>query len=564
MEIVNFEDFSFKYDNVNEPTLKHINLKIHKGEKVLIAGPSGSGKSTLAHCINGLIPFTFKGESTGKLFIGGLDTAENDIYQINRCVGTIMQDQDSQFVGLNVGEDVAFAYENNLVDLRQMKEGVNRALAAVGMLDEINETPYNLSGGQKQKVSVAGILANDTELLLLDEPLANLDPASSKMILDTIDSIHRTQGRTVIIIEHRIEDVLEYGVDRVIVMNDGMIVAEGTPDKLLCSDAFRQNGLREPLYVEILKKSGAVITEGDHITDMGNAKKFKPLVLKAAGDYKQPTVRKEKSVLSIRNVSFRYYKDAPPALDQVSFDVMDKEILAVLGNNGAGKSTLLSAVCGMIRPQSGSIEYRGNIINGWSVKKRADVIGYVMQNPNHMITKNMIYDEVAFGLRNRDAAGDKIDQSVREALKICGLSEYIRWPVSALSYGQKKRLTIASILALKPSVILLDEPTAGQDYRSYREFMSYVRGITEQGISIVIITHNMQLALEYADRAVVISGGKVIEDGTVYKALSDKTVLEQADLSETSISELGRLYQVENHEAFLRYFVNTLRGESDE
>lgn len=526
MSLISFKNFSFRYSNLKVPTLKNINLEIEAGEKLLIAGPSGSGKSTLAHCINGLIPFTYKGEIKGSLEINGIKPYEKSIYEISKCVGTILQDQDGQFVGLSVGEDVAFAYENNNVPVAEMHKGVNKALRQVDMLDFIKEAPHNLSGGQKQKVAIAGILATDTDILLFDEPLANLDPVSGVRAMETINSIHSNTKKTVIIVEHRIEDVLEHDFDRIIVMNNGEIAADGHPDEILASNILSKYGLREPLYIEALKDTGVKLEPKDKISKIENSIKFKDCVVNSYERRKLEKPSHEKiPVLSIENVSYKYYKDVPYTIRNISFSINKGEVLAILGNNGAGKSTLLRVISGIAKQQQGTIKLNGETIDKWSVRKRAEIIGYVMQNPNHMITKDMIFDEVAFGLRNSGCSEAAITERVEETLKTCGLHQYRRWPVSSLSYGQKKRVTIASILVMRPQIIILDEPTAGQDHRNYREFMGFLEEIKNSGTSIVMITHDMHLALEYADRAVVISNGEVIADDSVYNILSNADII---------------------------------------
>lgn len=566
MALISFKDFSFRYSNLKQPTLRNINLDIASGEKVLIAGPSGSGKSTLAHCINGLIPFTYKGEISGSLRIKDFKPYEKSIYEISEAVGTILQDQDGQFVGLSVGEDVAFAYENNNVSQKDMYEKVNIALKEVDMLPFIKETPQNLSGGQKQKVSLAGVLSADADILLFDEPLANLDPISGWKAMEIIDRIHKSTGKTVIIVEHRIEDVLAHGFDRIIVISQGEIVADGSPDDILCTDILKNYGLREPLYIETLKNARISLKKEDKISTIENASKFRDIIMDTYNPEKMGiNLSNSIPVLSISNICYRYFNDSPYAIKNISFDINKGEILAILGNNGAGKSTLFKVISGMCRHQEGTILYEGKPIDDWSVRKRGKIIGYVMQNPNHMITKNMIFDEVAFGLRNYDYDEKLIMERVEEALKTCGLYKYRKWPVSSLSYGQKKRLTIASILAMNPEIIILDEPTAGQDHRNYREFMSFLENIKKTGVSIIMITHDMNLALEYADRAVVMSDGKIIADDKVYNILSDQKIIKQANLMETSITKLAKLYNVTDESSFLRYFTKQLKeGEAFE
>ncbi len=565
MKAIIFENVSFQYSNLEEPTLFDINLSIEEGEKVLITGKSGSGKSTLAHCINGLIPFTYKGEIRGRITVHGREPKNMSLFSMGTQVGSILQDQDCQFVGLSSGEDVAFALENDCVPPEDMGAVVDRALFQVDMLKHRAQPPQNLSGGQKQKVAIAGILAMDVPILLFDEPLANLDPASGKKAMETMVDIHRKTGKTILVIEHRIEDVLEHGFDRVIVMEEGRIVFNDTPDRLLADDILPKCGLRQPLYVEMLKLCGADINEEDKISVLENTIKFRDqVVTKYLSDRFADSRPENRTILKLDGVCYRYYKDDPYTIEDISFDVKEGEMLAIVGNNGAGKSTLLKAISGIARYQQGSVYYAGGgvmtCIDGWSAKQRALAIGFVMQNPNHMITKNMIYDEVAFGLRNFGVKEDEIERKVREALKICGLHEYRNWPVSSLSYGQKKRVTIASILSMGPKVIILDEPTAGQDYTSYREFMAYLDEIKRTGVGIILITHDMHLALEYADSSVVLSGGRVIARDYIDRILADPCIISKANLKHTSIERMGRLYGVEDLSSFIAYFTRRITG----
>lgn len=551
-----FKNFSFQYDNLKNPTLKHINLEIGTGEKVLIAGPSGSGKSTLAHCLNGLIPYAYKGKMSGELLLEGEPLYGKSLEAISKKVGTILQDADGQFIALSVGEDVAFAFENDSMPVPHMHEKVEEILKNFSMEAFKAQSPQNLSGGQKQKVAMAGVMAMQTDILLFDEPLANLDPMSGQLAMDTIDALHKGTDKTIIVVEHRIEDVLSHHFDRVVLVSKGEIVFNGTPDEVLRSGILEENGLREPLYIEALKNCGVDLEEESTLTDISTLTKYKDKVMQVLTDLKPIQEKDEHEVLlECKNLQFAYDKERGNILKDISFNVYKGEFLAILGNNGAGKSTLLKALTGFCKLDQGEVLYEGQNITKWSIRKRADVIGYVMQNPNHMITKYMIYDEVAFGLRNFGYSEEEVKVRVTEALEKCGLAPYKKWPVASLSYGQKKRVTIASILALKPKVIVLDEPTAGQDHKNYTEFMNFLMTLKEEGITVIMITHDIQLALEYADRAIVLSSGQILADDTIYHVLSQKEVMETANLKDTSISTLARLYGVEDESTFLKQVI---------
>ena len=559
--MISFKNFSFKYNNVVDKTLKNIDLTINKGEKVLIVGPSGSGKSTLSHCINGLIPFSYNGEIEGELIIDNIKPYKESLSDVSKKVGTILQDQDSQFIGLSVGEDVAFNFENNAMPLKEMKVKVIDALELVNMVDFINHSPYELSGGQKQRVSLAGVLGSDAEVLLFDEPLANLDPASGKEIMQLINDIHEKTNKTIIIVEHRIEDVLEQPFDKVIVINKGEVQGFGTPDEILKSDLLKNNGLREPLYLEAMKLAGCDISGSENLKDLNNIDEKNKEVLKNWFNNEtsnKDSIIKEEKILEVKNLAFSH-DGIKNTINDVSFHLNKGEILAVLGNNGAGKSTLCRLITGILKPQKGSIFLNNQCIDSWSIKQKGSSIGYVMQNPNQMISQHMIKDEIALGLKCRNYSKEEIDKKVEEVLKICGLYPYRNWPVSALSYGQKKRVTIASILAINPEVIILDEPTAGQDYKHYTEFMEFIKELSAQGISIILITHDMQLTLEYCHRAVVLSGGEKIADDKPSNILTDENIIKKANLKETSLSTLAKSIGIANTNDFVQFFIDLER-----
>ncbi|WP_018589115.1 ABC transporter ATP-binding protein [Terrisporobacter glycolicus] len=558
--MISFKNFSFKYNNVVDKTLKDINITINKGEKVLIVGPSGSGKSTLSHCLNGLIPFSYNGEMEGSIIVDNIKPYEESLSDISKKIGTIMQDQDSQFVGLCVGEDVAFSFENDAIPLNEMKVKVINALELVNMVDFINHSPYELSGGQKQRVSLAGVLGSNADVLLFDEPLANLDPASGKEIMQLINDIHKKTNKTIIIVEHRIEDVLEQPFDKVIIIDKGEVKAIGTPDEILKSDLLEKSGLREPLYVSAMKYANCNLENINNLREFNNLDEESKENIKnwLENNSKNASIKdnnNEEKILEINNLTFSHNKNKN-TLENISFYVNKGEILAVVGNNGAGKSTLCRLITGILKYKEGSICLNNECIDSWSIKKRGSSIGYVMQNPNQMISQHMIKDEIGLGLKCRGYSKEEIDTKVKEVLKICGLYPYRNWPVGALSYGQKKRVTIASILAINPDVIILDEPTAGQDYKHYTEFMEFVKCLASKGISIILITHDMQLTLEYCDRAVVLSNGKKIADNKPSYILTDKNIIKQANLKETSLSTLAKAVSIKNTNDFVQFFID--------
>ena len=556
--IISFENFGFQYTAQAEPTLYDINLQIHRGEKVLIAGPSGCGKSTLGHCINGLVPASYPGKFTGNLFVGGKNALELGLFGLSEIVGTVLQDSDGQFIGLTVAEDIAFALENDCIPTEQMHREVERIAELVDVKQVLKHAPHEISGGQKQRVGLGGVMVGQVDVLLFDEPLANLDPATGKQTMVLIDEIQKRTGCAVVIIEHRIEDVLYRPVDRVIVMGDGRIQYDGDPDALLCTELLQQKGIREPLYVTALKYAGVSLAADMRPSYLPELKLSESQKQQVCSWFEaQPEAKEQKRnevLLRAENLDFTY-EGGHHALRGIDAVVHKGEMISIVGTNGAGKSTFSKVICGFEKAQSGVLELNGVDLNTLSIKERADRIGYVMQNPNQMISKVRIFDEVALGLRNRGVSEEEIRTRVEQTLKICGLYPFRNWPVSALSYGQKKRVTIASILVQDPQMILLDEPTAGQDLKHYTEIMDFLMELNRQGVTVVLITHDMHLMLEYTPRAIVFHDGRVIADRSAAEVLNSPQIVETAHLKETSLYHLAAMCAIADPEEFTRRFI---------
>ncbi len=560
--MIEFKDFSFQYKSQKKPTLHHINLKIEEGEKVLIVGPSGSGKSTIGSCINGLIPFAYPGKKEGKLYINGVDSEKLDIFSSSKLVGTVMQDADSQFVGLNVGEDIAFALENSDVETNKMHAIVSNVANLVGMGEYLEHSPLELSGGQKQDVCMAGVMVDEAPILLFDEPLANLDPATGKLVIELIDQINKKQNKTVVIIEHRLEDVLHCSIDRIVLINEGMVLFDGKPEALFQTTLLEENGIRLPLYIQAMKYADVELNKVSHLADDTNYnlnQEADKLVRWYNANKKEKKEVEQKPLLTVSNLNFSY-DGVKSHLKDVNLIIHEGEMVSVVGRNGAGKSTLCKCICAFEKMDSGSLVFEGKDMNDLSVKERADLIGFVLQNPNQMICNTMIFDEVAMGLRNRGFDEETIKQKVEDTLKVCGLYPFRNWPISALSFGQKKRVTIASILVLQPKMIILDEPTAGQDYRRYSEIMEFLKSLNAMGIAIVMITHDMHLMLEYTTRSIVLTDGQKIADAPASVVLGDEELIQRANLKKTSLSTLAAKAGIEDRVAFIDTFIEHERG----
>lgn len=560
--IISFRNFTFQYRAQKKPTLHDINLDIYPGERVLVAGPSGSGKSTLAACINGLNPANNPGEWSGSLTVDGVDAPKAGIFELSHHVGTVLQDPDGQFIGLTVGEDIAFALENDCVAQEEMHETTARVAALVGVQDHLEFAPHELSGGQKQRVSLAGVMVDRVHILLFDEPLANLDPATGKQAIELINEIQHKTDTTVLIIEHRLEDVLWRNVDRIVLMSEGRIVADLHPDQLLAGSLLSEHGIREPLYLTALRYAGVEITPEKHPAQISTLVLDEPDIQAVRRWYHAapaaPAPVPQPVLLEVRDLCFGYDKGIS-TLQGVSFSIRKGEMVSIVGRNGAGKSTLSKLICGFEAPDSGQILMDGRDIGGDSIRERATRIGYVMQNPNQMISKTMIYDEVALGLAKSGLSEQEIRQRVEDTLKICGLYPFRNWPISALSFGQKKRVTIASVLVMGPELILLDEPTAGQDFHHYTEIMEFLRGLNAQGVTVVMITHDMHLMLEYTPRALVFSDGHLIADRSAAEVLCDPDLIRQASLKETSLFTLANRCGITPPERFVERFIDADR-----
>ena len=556
--VIEFNDFSFQYRAQAKPTLKNINLRIYEGEKVLIVGPSGCGKSTISNCINGLVPFKYEGKIDGSLKINNKESKDLSIFEISNMVGTVLQDPDGQFIGLTVGEDIAFKLENDCINQNEMKEAVKKAAKLVSIDNHLNSSPQKLSGGQKQRVSLAGVMVGAPDILLFDEPLASLDPSTGKKTIELIDEIKKATNKTIIIIEHRLEDVLYCDVDRIVVVNDGMIIADEKPSELLCKETLKEIGIREPLYLSALKYAGCHINSDMHVENI-NTINVEECVNKlntwAENIKEDESLPGEETILELKDIDFKY-NDGKQILKNISFKIHKGEMISIVGRNGAGKSTISKLICGFYNPNKGDILYNGRSILKDSIKERSEKIGMVMQNPNQMISKTMIFDEVALGLKVRGINEEKIKEKVYDTLKICGLYEFRNWPISALSYGQKKRVTIASMLVLNPEVLILDEPTAGQDFKHYTEIMEFLCDLNKQGITIIMITHDMHLMLEYTNRAIVLCEGEKLMDDSSYKVLTNNEIIKKANLKETSLYELAVKTDLKEPKQFVKKFID--------
>lgn len=484
--IISFKNFSFQYRAQKKPTLKEINLDIYPSERVLIAGPSGCGKSTLAGCINGLNPFSNPGECSGELIVDGVDAPKSSIFQLSAHVGTVLQDPDGQFIGLTVGEDIAFALENSCMPQDEMHEITCHAAELVGIQDHLDYAPHELSGGQKQRVSLAGVMVDQVKILLFDEPLANLDPATGKQTVELIDEIQEKTDTTVVIIEHRLEDVLWRDVDRIVLMGDGKILADLHPDELLSTRLLEENGIREPLYLTALRYAGVELVPAKKPAHVDS------VVINEADRKKmtdwfwsRPAAEAEKEhepLLEVRNLTFGYERGRQTLRD-VSLTIHKGEMVSIVGKNGAGKSTFCNCLCGLLKPKGGEILYQGKKL---SEKARTKLFGMVMQEVNHQLFSDSVKNECL--LANEEAS----EQEIRELLEKFDLEEYAEYHPMILSGGQRQRLAICQAVMGEKKLLIFDEPTSGLDFRHMCQVEKLMKQLSEEKYIIIVVTHDYE------------------------------------------------------------------------
>ncbi|MBS9336953.1 ABC transporter ATP-binding protein [Fructobacillus parabroussonetiae] len=535
---IQLKDLSFRYHSQAEETLKNLNTTIKKGSKTLVLGPSGSGKSTLISLINGLV--TDKdGEISGTLTIDGQDQQAGDAFERSLAVGTILQDTDRQFVGLTVAEDIGFVLENEAVPVRQLRAAVKRMAERLELTALLPLGPESLSGGQKQRVAMAGVLVGDSPILVLDEPLASLDPKTGQQILETIDQLHQ-EGITIIMVEHRLDEVLRQGVDQVLVLQDGEFVFDGQTADLLKEPAFHDWQLAQPAYLSWIENSGYPLAQlenrqdVDRVTGPGLAEALEKLGQSEAAT----SIAKvgDDEALSVSNLSYAY--GDRQILKNLSFRIERNRWLALIGENGSGKSTLARILAGFLPIQTGSIlatdagSPAGERIDfaDLTLSEQAQYVGYVSQNPNEMLIGLSVFDEVATGLRLRNVPEQIIEEKVFFALKKANLYPYRNWQSQSLSFGQKRRLSVLAVAILEPAVLILDEPTAGQDDVSAKGLLEYLSILRQDGIALVTVTHDMALIEKWADQVLSFVDGQLSEKMRPAELFQSKSLLKETAL----------------------------------
>ncbi len=516
------ENLTFRYRVREEKALKDISFEMQPGEMLLIAGASGCGKTTLARAINGLIPRSYKGEMSGSVRLYGQEVSEMSPTEIAQSVGTLLQDPERQIVGAFVANEVAFGLENLGVPREEMIERIDAVLAHLGISHLRDRDTFYLSGGEKQKVALAGALVMEPSILLLDEPLASLDPASAQEALQLFRRL-TDEGKTVIIVEHRVEDVLNINPDRALYMEESELRYLGPPEGLVERVNYQQVKLPAPLIIKRVRAANAEVS---------------PLEIPPAQEDGEP-------VLVFNDVNFAY-ADGPLVLHNVDLTIQRGDVIALLGPNGAGKSTLVKHAIGLLKPETGQVLLMGQDTRDLSVAQNARSVGYVFQSPSQMLFAPTVNEELAFGPRNLEMPEDEIAASITEAVQILNLAGLEEFSPLALSFGQQKRTSIAAILAMRSSIMVMDEPTAGQDYANYTHFMRAMVGGTQNGESVLsrfaatlFITHDLDLAVTYANRVILVSEGRIAADGDPRQVLSDGALLERCRIVPTSLLKVN-------------------------
>jgi energy-coupling factor transporter ATP-binding protein EcfA2 len=507
------ENLTFSYRDREEYAIRDISFSANTGEVLLVAGASGCGKTTLIRCINGLIPRSYKGEMNGRILVYGEDSRKWPLSVTSQKIGTVLQDPERQILGSKVLNEVAFGLENLGMLREEIITRAEEALRFLGIFHLRDRETFSLSGGEKQKVALAGVLAMRPSILLLDEPLASLDPASA---LETLDMVRMMadEGMSIVMVEHRVEDVLRINPERVMFMDKGEIRYLGDVDGL--NKVVNYHEIKLPAEVVIRRAA----------QDVAPAEiSFLPT---AVGSEDESEI-----LVQFHNVTFGY-EPGTPVLKEITLDIFRGDVIAVLGPNGAGKTTFVKQAIGLLKPKEGQVLVNGKSTRDASVAEIASTLGYVFQSPSHMLFAPTVHEELAFGPKNLNHSPENIDKEVMQALKTVDLVEYEQDPPLSLSFGQQKRVSIAAVLAMRSRILVMDEPTAGQDYQNYMNFMDSI--LQMPGFeSILFITHDVDMAVVYANRVILVADGRIAADGPPHEVLADQDLLKACRVVPTSL-----------------------------
>jgi energy-coupling factor transporter ATPase len=546
--IIEVRDLSYSYPNANTPALKGLDLTIERGEFVLLTGPSGCGKTTFCRCLNGLIPHFYHGDLEGDVTVAGLDVGANQTYELAQHVGLVFQNPDNQIFALTVEKDVAFGLENQGVGKERMRNEIDWALNTVGISDLRERATHELSGGQKQRLAIASILAMRPKILVLDEPTSFLDPIGAERIFRVLDSLNRDHGITVILIEHRL-DLAAQHANRVVVFSDGQVANNGPPEDVFSLEETRLEGVGIPKIVQLYKRlRGRGITmerpplSPDKLVHELESRLTRPeskLPVNKSDLVLDEFTREHRAspIVEVKDVSFAY-PSGVRALDGVSLTIHRGEFVAIMGENGAGKTTLVKHFNGLLRPQAGLVAVDGSNIKSLSVATLARRIGLVFQNPDDQLFSESVEEEIGFALRNFGFQEEIVEKRVDWALNLLDIGRYRKSSPFVLSGGERKRVALASVLAWDPEVVVLDEPTIGQDYAQKEKLRHFLMQLRTQGKTTVIVTHDVEFVADCKPRVVLMADGKIVADGSIKEIMTNDEALRRASVSPPEITKV--------------------------
>jgi energy-coupling factor transport system ATP-binding protein len=532
---IEFQNVTFTYEDAPLPSLVDINLTVKPGETILVTGPSGSGKTTLISCLIGLIPHFHEGRLQGEINVLQRNIRRTQIGVMAAKVGLVFQDPESQLVTASVIDEVAFGPENLGVVREEIEQRVRDALKVARLEGYEEREPINLSGGEQQATAIAAIYAMHPEIYVMDEPTSNLDPLGTKQVLSLIVDIAKKRGKTLILVEHKLEEVLPL-VDRIVVMDKGRIVRDGEVRAVLAQGDIPGVFIRPPV-VQLADRLGLAelpLTAEEIRPLLTSQLKPAPPALPIPNHPYQP----EKPVIEVSDVWYTYDQDAP-ALRGINLKICQGEFVAILGRNGSGKTTLLRHLIGLLQPERGSVTVLGKPVAQTPIMELAQQVGFCFQNPNHQMVSFYVKEELAFGMRVRNYSPEQIAQASQEALAFVGMSDYMEAEILSLGKGLTQRLALASILTLQPEILIIDEPATGQDPHMSLEIFDLIKRLNEAGKTILLVTHKFDLAAKYAPRAVVMNRGQVTYDGPIAEIVSQRAFLHENSLDQPQLTRLA-------------------------
>jgi energy-coupling factor transporter ATP-binding protein EcfA2 len=534
---VEFIDVSFMYEDAETPALENINLKVQPGEVVLLAGPSGAGKTTLCSCLNGLVPHFHNGVLKGQVLIKGRDTKRTRVGVLSSLVGLVFQDPESQLISPTVADEIAFGPENLAVPRDEIVRRVEEGLDVARLKGFEEREPYNLSGGEQQACAIAAIFAMYPEIYVMDEPTSNLDPLGTQRVLSMIVNVAKERGKTLLIAEHKLEEILPL-VDRVVVMDRGRIVRDDTVEGALSKGDIEHVFVRPPLVclAEKLQLNAQPLTAEQFYPALTQKYKLNGLTV----DERPKAEKKDKGepVIEIRGLRHSY-DGVNAALNGVNLTIYRGELVSVLGRNGSGKTTLVKHINGLLKPAEGSVIVLGQDTVQTTTAQLAKKVGFCFQNPNHQMITFVVKDELALGPKSLGLDKEEIEHRSLQALEFVGMAEQMEADVMALGKGQKQRLALASVLTMRPEILVIDEPTTGQDPQMTEDIFEIIRKLNEEGTTVLVITHKFDYAAAYTERAVILANGKIVYDGPMGPALADEELLRANSLAQPQVTQLA-------------------------